>query len=98
VLPLVPDDQCIFSFTSFLAGEIFCASTTSGTVMAGNYQNADCSFKIQFIVLFIIILGTFSFPIIDIHIFIHRLGKRKHARRQQEKQKRKKKNTYIRSN
>ena len=33
----------------------------SETVMVWNYQNADCSFK-NFIVLFIIIFGTLSFP------------------------------------
>jgi len=34
----------------------------SETVMVWNYQNADCSLKNKFIVLFIIIFGTLSFP------------------------------------
>jgi len=32
--------------------------------MVWNYQNADCSFKNKLIVLFIIIFGTLSFPIV----------------------------------
>jgi len=35
----------------------------SETVMVWNYQNADCSLKNNFIVLFIIVFGTLSFPV-----------------------------------
>jgi len=35
----------------------------SETIVVWNYQNADCSLKNKFIVLFIIIIGTLSFPI-----------------------------------
>ena len=34
----------------------------SKTVMVRNCQNADCTFKNKFIVLFVIIFGTFSLP------------------------------------
>jgi len=36
----------------------------SETVMVWNYQYADCSLKNKFVVLFIIIFGTFSFAVV----------------------------------
>jgi len=35
----------------------------SKTIMVRNYKNADCSLKNNFVVLFIIIFGTLSFPV-----------------------------------
>ena len=46
----------------------------SETVTVWNCQNADCSFRSKFNVLFIIIFGTFSFPIVDYtenHLLFH---------------------------
>jgi len=33
--------------------------------MVWNYQNADCSLKNKFIVLFITVIGTLSFPMTE---------------------------------
>jgi len=59
--------QCWFPGLAASNAEIIYGSNFikqhSETVMVWNYQNADCSLRKKFIVLFIITFGTLSFPI-----------------------------------
>jgi len=52
----------IYTFSNKIYGSNV-TKQDSETVMAWNYRNADCSLRKKIIVSFIIIFGTFSFPV-----------------------------------